>query len=225
MGPNDANRNGRDRWGIRSPGLVCWAASLLCACGVDDDGAGAGAGGEVLLVAASLDEAPAEPSEITVVWNVSSGSPDYVYAWGRARLDDEHFTVRLDGPPPAEALNSYGLGVGAIVLAPTDDPLPEGRLDDDVGERITGISPRHAIIYADHERFHAAVDELAERLTPDELQEARDHWLLDFPPGYSCGEGRDAEPGETFDTYVPVDCREVWLHQGDLSEVDGVNWT
>lgn len=204
---------------------MCLAAGVLCACGSDDAGGGPTgvASTTALSFASTLDAAPAEAADARVLWSVSSGQPDYLYAWGRAAVQDRSFTLTLSSRPPAEALNSYGLGVGLLVIAPRSLDVPDGVLSDDSDSllaELLGASDRHAIIYVDHAQADAALQSL-----PDAGARARDHWLFDFPPGYSCGEAREAAPGETFDYYVPVDCSALEARLGDLDTFDFPNWT
>ena len=206
-------------------GLLVAAVSLLGACGADASSADGVASGSELRFAATLDPTP-EASVVQVVWTVSSGSPDYVYVWGRAVVEGDRYVLALPTRPPDEAMNSYGLGVGQLALVPQSAMLPEGRLQDrDALNVITGVTPQHAIIYVDVARAQAAIDEQADQLSPEKLQQAREAWFFDFDPGYSCGEGRPASGDEVFDTFAPVDCSEIEMVQGDLSNVRSTNWT
>src|SRR5262245_1503255 len=63
---------------------------------------------------------------VEVAWSVSSGSPDYLYVFGSGPTSGNTFSLSLDKAPPAEALNSYGIGVGIVFLFPTATTVPEG---------------------------------------------------------------------------------------------------
>jgi hypothetical protein len=205
--------------------LAMHATLALAACGGDDDGAGvAGASTSALSFTTKLSSAPSESSEVLVLWSVSSGSPDYLYEWGRASVRGSSVSFALHNRPPADALNDYGLGVGLLLLAPSSVDVPEGKLTEDDAallDKLTGADDRHAIIYVDHDRANAVLD--AE--PPDAGDAGRDHWLFDFPNGYSCGEGREHPADETFDYYVPVDCSAVKIEIKDPKTFEFPNWT
>jgi hypothetical protein len=206
---------------------VLLAVLALAACGGDDEcacGAGEGASTSALSFTGKLASAPSEPSQVLVLWSVSSGSPDYLYKWGSAAVHGSSINFALRSRPPADALNDYGLGVGLLLLAPSRVDVPEGKLtegDNALLGRLTGADDRHAIIYVDHDRANAVL----EAEPPDAGGAGRDHWLFDFPDGYACGEGRDAPSDETFDYYVPVDCSAVEIKIGDPESFEFPNWT
>jgi hypothetical protein len=144
-------------------------------------------------------------SKVLVAWSVSSGSPDYVFKFGEGTVKGGTFVVGALDEPPAEAINSYGLGIGFLVLVDGKVSLPDGKFDeDDLGE-LFGMSARHAIIW----RAETAKDGRT--------------WGSDFPAGYSCGVCVPAPEGETFDSYAPVDCSKMVIDMS--SERDVCNWT
>lgn len=201
--------------------------AVLSACGSDDPGSSS-VSANAMSLALKLDKAPPSASDAVVVWSVSSGSPDYAYLWGKAAVNDTTSRLELKTRPPAEAINSYGLGVGIVVIAPRSDQLHEGKQtdpDEGVLGQAFAASERHAIIYVDHERAEAWIAMKTAGATPDEVKRAHEHWLFDFPNGYACGEGRDAPAGETFDSYVPVDCDELKIRSGSLDDLEFPNWT
>jgi hypothetical protein len=140
---------------------------------------------------------------------VTTGSPDYSYAFGGGSSTGRTFSLDFPGDPPAEALNSDGVGVGAIVLTATTDSVPTGRLVDDSWTTWTvyGASGGYAVIYR-------AADATDLRW-----------WIDPFPTGYSCGRGVGAPPGETFDGFEPADCDSVVLEINDLDAIEFPNWT
>lgn len=201
--------------------VVCVALAGAQACASELDASSAG-----LSLRNRLDPAPAEASEAIVAWNVTSGPSDYAYVWGRAPLQNGAFKLDMAGPPPAEALNSNGLGVGLILIVPRSSGILDGRqseADEDKFESVVGASERHAIIYLDRAQAEAALSATA-GATPEEAARAHDHWLFDFAQGYSCGVGKEAQPEEKFDSFVPVDCSTVVTRAGN-GEFDFPDWT
>ena len=71
---------------------------------------------------------PSEAQTAVIIWEVSSGSPDYVYKFGEGTAADGRFSITLSSDPPAEAINSYGLGVGLVAVLVPGVTLPEGRV-------------------------------------------------------------------------------------------------
>lgn len=203
-------------------GCALLMLASVSACSDEPDSRAASTGG--LSVTGALRSAPEQASEAIVLWSVSSGSPDYAYLWGRTPVDKASFTLSLEGPPPVEALNSYGLGVAIIMVVPRASNVPDGKLtdaDERAFEEVSAASEQHAIIYVDRD----VVDAMLEAATPEERQEALDHWMFDFPAGYGCGVGREAAPDAIFDSYVPVDCDEVRLEPVDADGFEFPNWT
>lgn len=193
---------------------ACLVLVGLSACASEIEG-GSSASSTGLSLQDTLPAAPTVASEVLVAWNVSSGPDDYAYIWGRADVLDGSFELDLPSPPPAEAMNSYGLGVGLLVVMPTAAGIADGRQsesEEDKFEEVTGASERHAIIYVDRERAAA------------EISEAREHWLFDFETGYGCGVGKEAAPGETFDSYQPIGCDAVQIRMGN-GGFDFPDWT
>lgn len=198
-------------------------AMLLAACGGDADGSPTS-----LSITAQLGSTPREASEVLVLWNVTSGSPDYIYLWGRANFEGDSFELALRQRPPADAINNYGLGVGYLLISPRSVGLPDGKLTKDQVASLgtlSGGSERQAIIWVDHDQANARIDALAPMLTAEELERSRKHWLFDFPQGYSCGNGRPPRDGETFDGYEPIDCDQIEMRLGDLEAFEFPNWT
>jgi hypothetical protein len=207
--------------------LALFTSGLLAACGTENAG-GSAASATAVSVEARLGSAPAAPSEALVLWGVSSGQPDYLYLWGRADVEHDSFKLALRGRPPAQAINSYGLGVGMIVIAARSAGLHDGmqsKEDEPSLQQALGASEQQAIIYVDHDQADAYIESMSATTTAAEREHAREHWLFDFPEGYSCGTGRAARSGETFDAYVPVDCSEVRVRLGDLDTFEFPNWT
>jgi len=189
--------------------LVLGALGALVGCQTDGS---IGADGLVSGLTA-VDEGATRPAaaDLMVVWTVNSGSPDYNYIAGRGQLTDAGFEVELPSPMPAEAVNSYGVGVGVVVAMTPGGALPDGRLSDSLDPAVlVGAAPRYAIIYRDP----AAT-----------VSSGEGDWMNLFPVGFSCGVGVAAPPSETFDSYTPVACDTMELRIGDVSTFDFVNWT
>lgn len=190
-----------------------------------EEGAAPTPGGELMLALdGKLELAPDVSSEAVLIWDINDGDPDYTYLWGRANIRDAVFSLQLTTRPPAEALTKYGLGVARLLTLPKSAKAPEGKLQHDAAFRhdISGAS-RFALVYVDHDMAKAALNSTANPLTEQEREAALDHWLYDFPPGYSCAEGRAAGPDEIFDSLVPVSCAQLEISAG--TDVPFPNWT
>ncbi|HMF27143.1 MAG TPA: hypothetical protein VKE42_00135, partial [Candidatus Cybelea sp.] len=140
-----------------------------------------------LALEATIGSAPAEATEALVMWNVTSSDPHYLYLWGRANVEGDSFKLALQSRPPSGAMNDDGLGVGMILLVLRSAGVRDGMQlgsDDSLYKNFRGASERQVIIYVDREQ-------------------AREDSLFDFPQGYSCGDARAAQSGETSDTYAP----------------------
>lgn len=182
------------------------SAMAIAGCASDSSETGAIDGS----LRASVGHTVPDSGNVYVVWTVSSGSPDYHYAFGSGTSTADRFVLPLGAPPPAEALNVGELGVGMVLLVPDGVTLSEGIVadsaEDDLAHALLGASPRHAIIYRASSTSHL-------------------DWDGAFPVGeYSCGQAVE-RPTETFDAFEPVDCSEVIIEVGDPDDMDFVNWT
>ena len=149
-------------------------------------------------------------AKVYVLWSVSSGSPDYMYRWGEATVDQGAFTISFDGPPPAEATNSCGVGVAIFALFPSTATVAQGKIDkatgDALGKTVLGMSQAHSLIWRD-----------SSATVPG--------WSPASPTGYGCGACCTPSSG-IFDQYVPVDCSQVTIHRmGAPSAPKICNWT
>ncbi|MFT5355973.1 MAG: hypothetical protein ACI9KE_003194 [Polyangiales bacterium] len=178
----------------------------LLALGCEQDGS---IGADDLIAAITRTDDGSQPptsGDAVILWTISSGSPDYEYIAGRGSLTSTGFEVTLPASMPAEALNSYGIGVGIVLAFDTGMALEDGRVPDTFEEStVIGATPNYAIIY----------------VAPD-AGEGPD-WANDFPTGFSCGVG--VEGTGTFDSFEPVRCDLVELQIGDVESFDFVNWT
>lgn len=152
---------------------------------------------------------PAADNKVFAYWVVSSGSPDYIYVFGQGTATSTGFTINFESEPPAEALNSYGVGVAIVGgLLPSSTTYAPGKLTDESlfyeAATTQALTDRYAIIYK-----KAGAEGLG--------------WTSSFPEGYSCGKGVPAADGETFDTFEKVDCAQVILRIDTMFDI--VNWT
>ncbi len=159
------------------------------------------------------------PRRVVALWNVTSGSPDYLYTFGGGEAVAGSFNIKFAGAPPAEAINDYGVGVAIIGEIADGTPLLiEGRCDDcfemGTGDKstnktvITGFADRYAVLWVDPEA------DMSDELLPD--------WMRNAPKGYSCGRGVKVE-GRRFESFEQVDCSEIVLRLDKNFEF--VNWT
>ncbi len=189
-------------------------ASVLVAAAVAGclDGTGPGAG---FVVTGRIQNNTGAPipagARLVVVWGVSAGSPDYAYVFGEGAIDPMTGTVyvRLDGPPPAEALNNGVLGVGFIV-ATTDQSMKDGDVFSSGSSptNVIGITGQHAVIFVNGH--------------PDTTQVPK--WATEFDSGYSLGVGVKV-PGSVFDKFVPASPSSALLIIDALANIEIVNWT
>jgi hypothetical protein len=162
----------------------------------------------------------AKPQRLFGLWSVSSGSPDYIYMFGQGEASGDAFTMTFDGPPPAEAINSYGVGVAVIGgLASESTPLASGRCEEDClgfpGRQAKmgvpfadAFADRYAVIWVD------ASKDFSNPKLPD--------WMRNAPKGYSCVKGVPST-NDGFDGFEQVDCAQVVLRVDMKFEF--VNWT
>jgi hypothetical protein len=148
-----------------------------------------------------------ETAKAVVVWSVSSGTPDYGYIYGEGTATRGGFSVAFDAPPPPEAVNSYGVAVGELVLVPSSFEVPKGKITSSEQIELLGISTRHAVIW--------------KAGSPERI-----NWMQKFPDGFACGQCKAATGEETFDSYEPVSCSEIEIETAtDLDTLEGCNWT
>jgi hypothetical protein len=148
-------------------------------------------------------------TRLVVAWVVSSGSPDYSYVFGQGTLDPSAgtFQIRLDQPPPSQALNGGALGVG-IILATTNQSLGTGANISSIPEsELIGAAGQFGIIFVTN---------------PAQAGQLRD-WVAQFESGYGVGVG--VQVPEDFDRFEPVSPSSVVLIIDDLQNIEFVNWT
>lgn len=168
---------------------------------------GAGGGNNNFNVSAtvSVPNIPAD-SKLVVIWSVSASSPDYLYKWGDGQTDGKTFMVTLMGDPPPEAINAGFVGVGIIVLVPSNYVVPEGKLtstqSNDLQAKLLAYSAQHAII------FH-----------PNASQSPYP-WSSQFSNGYECA--KCGPVPASFDEWIPTKCSDIILV--DINQ-PACNWT
>lgn len=154
------------------------------------------------------DGVPAD-AEVVVLWPVSSGSPDYVYAYGGGTSTAAQFTLALaDQEPPRLARNQFGaagVGIGFVILVPTGTEVPEGIVDPNSDVDLLGVSPvpiiwRHGSLGGDYSWTDAFEEDT-----------------------YQCGHCVQADEGEVFDHFEPIDCSELDI-TAPPDNID-CNWT
>jgi len=153
----------------------------------------------------SVPNVPAD-SKVVVVWSVSAASPDYLYKWGDGQTDGKTFMVTLMGDPPPDAINAGFVGVGVIVVVPSNYVVPEGKLtstqSNDLQAKLLAFSAQHAII------FH-----------PNASQSPYP-WSSQFANGYECA--KCVPMPASFDEWAPTKCSDITLV--DINQ-PVCNWT
>jgi hypothetical protein len=189
---------------FRAAVLASAVAVLSVACG-DDNGPNSN-----FVVTGTIQNNTGAPlpdnTRLLVVWQVTSGSPDYSYVFGQGTVNAEAgtFRVELDQPPPAQALNNGNLGVG-IIVATTNQTLGDGGNVDQILDELIGAAGRYGVIY----------------VGPSGAQSPQ--WASGFPTGYGVGVGVDVE--NDFDQFQPASPSSVVLIIDALENIDFVNWT
>ena len=128
-------------------------------------------------------------AKLYVIWEVNSGHPDYIYAFGSGTINttSKTFTLSFNTAPPVAALSGGYLGVGYVLLL--NDTLGEGihsNRDPKVNDSSTfiGAINDHALIYINGDP----------QLSTD--------WVKSFKKGYNLGKGW-YNPNPGFDGFEP----------------------
>lgn len=169
------------------------------------DGQVSSDGGASSLSALGIVTTPSPPvpaSKVVLIWEVSSGSPDYAYKLGEAAVTNNAFTLSLAGPPPTEALNADAFGVGLLALVKDTASIPDGKIASFPQSEVIGSAPEMAIIY----RKSAG---------------NAPGWVSSFPMGYACGKVNGKQG--SFVTFAPVDCNTLQVDVSQSPEFP--NWT
>jgi hypothetical protein len=147
-------------------------------------------------------------TRVLVGWSVS-GSPNYTYIYGEGSIDlaAKTFSVNFTENPPAEALNSRGVGIGLIFFTNDAQVPARGKIRGEL-PAVAGATA-HAVIFIDQNH--------------GDLAAFRDAWPTRFPVGYSMGEGYDI-PGGSIDGFKPTGNTGIPV-QTDFVTHRWVNWT
>jgi hypothetical protein len=166
------------------------------------------------VVSGSVDDAvQGEGRTAALIWVVSSGSPDYGYKFGEGTIGNGRFSITLPGDPPAEAINSFGVGVAMVLVPLPGVTWPDGKLvDANLGSQISGISARHSVIW------RAKSLDLGDAGVREDVT-----WPLQFPAGLSCGTCTPAPDGGSFDGFAPFACDQLRIDV--YGAVAVCNWT
>jgi hypothetical protein len=194
---------------MNAPLRTAVAASLLAAV-VIGCGDGDGPSSE-FVVTGTIQNNTGAPipanTRLVVLWQVTSGTPDYSYIFGEGTVDPDAgtFRIQLDQAPPSQALNVGPLGVGLIVATTNQTLGNGGTIDDAALAEVVGAAGRYGIIY----------------IGPSGVQNPE--WASQFDSGYGVGVGVDVV-GD-FDQFAPADPSSVVLIIDALQNIDFVNWT
>jgi hypothetical protein len=190
---------------LRTAVAASLVAAMVTACG---DGGGPS---DRFVVTGTIQNNTGAPipanTRLVVLWQVTSGTPDYSYAFGQGTVDPDAgtFRIELDQPPPAQALNLGTLGVGLIVATTNQTLGNGGTIDDAALAEVVGAAGRYGIIY----------------IGSDGVQNPQ--WATQFDTGYGVGVGVDVV-GD-FDQFAPASQSSVVLIIDALENIDFVNWT
>lgn len=145
-------------------------------------------------------------AKLVVNWSVSSGSPDYIYYWGDGQLAGSTYSISFTTAPPPEAINSYGVGVGFLLLVDSGFSEPPGKIDDKVLlSHLVGENLGQAVIWR-----NAGLAGLS--------------WSSAFPDGYGVGSCCPM-PG-LFAGFVPIDPSTLSVYlEGTPGMPPVCNWT
>jgi hypothetical protein len=151
-------------------------------------------------------------TRVRVLFDVTSGTPDYAYIFGSGtvNLSDSTFKLVFTEPPPAEALNRYGLGVGAIVLLPgaIADGKVAGDTLDSLVHQMVGLAEDYAVIYLGK--------------SPDSVALER-QWAGNFKNGFNMGKG--IRKTQEDDEFEPTEPNIIEILINLIENLDWVDWT
>jgi hypothetical protein len=155
-------------------------------------------------------------ARVLVGWEVSSGSPDYVYMFGEGKVNmaDSTYSIVFKKDPPIEALNrrdsTYGLGVGIILLTTdqtvTEGVLPKNKLDD--SSDAIGVVSDYAVVYI--------------KGSSDSVAQLRE-WTRAFHAGFNAGQV--VRSTTDFDSFIPIQPNLLDLIIDYFANYKGINWT
>jgi len=157
-------------------------------------------------------EVQGEGRTAVLLWEVLSGSPEYLYKFGDGTVANGQFSITLPSEPPADAINSFGLGIAFVAVLPAGQTIADGKLavDPFTPDNMAGISTRYSVIWR------------AQTLSLPSTAPV-DFWPLSFPEGYACGACTPKPDGGSFEAFAPTSCDHVQITTYDIDQM--CNWT
>jgi hypothetical protein len=147
-----------------------------------------------------------------MIWTVSSGSPDYAYKFGEGTVTNGRFAITLPSDPPAEAVESFGIGIGIVMVLAPGVVLPDGKITTAFSAAdILGLSTRGSVVWR------------AKSLNLPDVGPPPGWWPLSFPVGYACGACTPAPDAGGFDGFAPTSCDQIQINA--YVQADVCNWT
>lgn len=156
---------------------------------------------------------------IAIGWDISKGSPDYIYFFGESYIDTESnsFTIGFNDSLPDIAVNrnadlTGGLGVGLAMMV-TSPVKISGKFAGDNDLMSTGL------------KFYGGLDFAGMiYIGGDSSKVDWRTWAKDFHQGYSFAKGVDK--GTTFDEFAPADLKDMQITiDTSMSNYKFPNWT
>jgi len=199
-------------------GLAC-LAFIISSCSSDtSDNVTGGLGNTTNIIPVNGSSVP-DSAELAINWMRSGDDQSWEgYVTTGGVLQGGQVILDAPDPIPQQVIGEpYGVAVGILVAYPigqSPEYRPYSDDDDSVVNNAIGIAATHGIIYKEHNLIR-----------PDWLDEDFVWWGDAFPLGYSCALSIDG--GEEFDYFNPVDCSELELSIGVISEMQlvGFDWT
>ena len=208
--------------------LVITGCVLLSACSSDNSDSpggleGTGTGSTSNIISVNGSSIP-DNADLALIWGRPPDNNDQSWDSFITRGGEVAGESALIDPPavipPQVVSDGFGIAVAFLVAYPTGI-APEAReyaSDENLPlDNAIGIANTHAIIYKSHD------------LRPDAAPPGFEFWGDLFPLGYSCAlsiDGGNDGIEEQFDFFEPVDCSEVELRIGVVSEIEltGFDW-
>lgn len=137
------------------------------------------------------------------------------YVTTGGRLQGDRVILDAPNPIPQQVIGERsGVAVGILLAYPVgQSPTYGPHTDDDdpIANNAIGLAITHGIIYKEHDYDRS-----------DSIDDDFVWWGDAFPLGYSCALSIDG--GEEFDFFEPVDCSELELNIGVVSEMQLVGF-
>lgn len=193
-------------------------AVLVVASAACEDSTGANASGFQVSGSSTGDNIP-ERARALVVWYRLQD--DSLFKLGDAEAVQGRFTIDFPDAPPPGALNPTGsdaaFGIGFVVLVSSDLAVNDGAFSGPEMQRLEasylGVSTQHVITWRKGQ-------------VPCSGDPQCTLWINRMPEGFSCGRCVPARPGEGFDSFEKVDCREMKIETAkDRNTLRVCNWS